>query len=51
MRGDLTRDFVQTFTDLPTGDPKENPSTATALFTGSRDEVDTSVTSTFHLAA
>ncbi|MEJ2864430.1 VOC family protein [Actinomycetospora flava] len=39
----LTRDFFQTFTDLPIGDNAVNPSVAVALFMGSREEVDTSV--------
>ena len=39
----LVRDFFQTFTDLPLGDPAVNPSTATALFLDSRDEVDATV--------
>jgi len=40
----LVRDFFQTFTDLPIGDPAVNPSVATAIFYDSRDEVDTAVT-------
>jgi uncharacterized protein len=39
----LVRDFFQTFTDLPIGDPAVSPSVATALFLDSRDEVDTTV--------
>ena len=34
------REFFQTFTDLPIGDPKVNPSVSTAIFLDSRDEVD-----------
>ena len=40
----LVRDFFQTFTDLPIGDPAVNPSVATAIFYDTRDEVDTAVT-------
>lgn len=40
----LVRDFFQTFTDLPIGDPAVSPSTATAIFLDSRDEVDAAVT-------
>ena len=36
----LVREFFQTFTDLPIGDPAVNPSVATAIFVDSRDEVD-----------
>ena len=39
----LVRDFFQTFTKLPIGDPAVNPSVATALFFDSRDAVDTTV--------
>ncbi|MCX7523094.1 glyoxalase [Microbacterium sp. STN6] len=39
----LTRDFFQTFTDLPIGDPKTNPSVTVAMFFDSRDEVDATV--------
>jgi uncharacterized protein len=39
----LVREFFQTFTDLPLGDPKVSPCTATAIFLGSRDEVDVAV--------
>jgi len=39
----LVREFFQTFTDLPIGDPAVNPSVSTALFLNSRDAVDTSV--------
>jgi len=40
----LTRDFFQTFTDLPIGDPTTAPSVATAVMLDSRDDVDTTVT-------
>jgi uncharacterized protein len=40
----LTREYLQTFTDLPLGDPAVSPSTATAIFVESRDAVDTAVT-------
>ena len=40
----LVREFFQTFTDLPIGDPAVNPSVATAIFLDSREEVDTAVT-------
>jgi predicted lactoylglutathione lyase len=36
----LVREFFQTFTDLPIGDPAVNPSVSVALFMDSRDEVD-----------
>ncbi|NNC12495.1 glyoxalase [Planctomonas sp. JC2975] len=36
----VTRDYFQTFTDLPIGDPASNPSMTVALFRDSRDEVD-----------
>lgn len=36
----VTRDFFQTFTDLPIGDPATNPSCSVSLFHGSRAEVD-----------
>jgi predicted lactoylglutathione lyase len=39
----LVRDFFQTFTDLPLGDPAVNPSSATAIFVDSRKEVDVAV--------
>lgn len=39
----LTREFFQTFTDLPLGDPAVNPSVAIAIFLDSRDEVDVAV--------
>ena len=40
----LTRDFFQTFTDLPIGDPTAAASVATAVMLDSRDEVDSTVT-------
>lgn len=39
----LVRDFFQTFTDLPLGDPKVAPSVATAIFLDSREAVDKAV--------
>ena len=39
----LTRDFFQTFTDLPIGDPAVSPSVAIAIFLDSREDVDTTV--------
>jgi predicted lactoylglutathione lyase len=36
----LTRDFFQTFTDLPLGDNAKNPTVTVAMFRDSRDEVD-----------
>ena len=36
----LVRDYFQTFTDLPIGDPAVNPSVSTAIFLDSRDAVD-----------
>lgn len=40
----LVRDFFQTFTDLPIGDPALNPSVSTAIFHDSREAVDKAVT-------
>jgi uncharacterized protein len=40
----LTREFFQTFTDLPIGDPAQNPSVTTAIFFDTRAEVDNAVT-------
>jgi uncharacterized protein len=40
----LLRDFFQSFTDLPIGDPAVSPSSATAIFFDSREEVDKAVT-------
>ncbi len=39
----LTREFFQTFTDLPIGDPSKNPSVSTAIFVDSREAVDKAV--------
>ena len=39
----LVREFFQTFTDLPIGDPTVNPSVSTAIFLDSRAAVDRSV--------
>ncbi|OJX75303.1 VOC family protein [Leifsonia sp. 71-9] len=39
----LVREFFQTFTDLPIGDPATNPSVSTAIFLDSRDAVDKAV--------
>jgi len=39
----LVRDFFQTFTDLPIGDPSVAVSTATAIMLDSREEVDAAV--------
>jgi predicted lactoylglutathione lyase len=39
----LVREFFQTFTDLPIGDPAVSPSVATALFLDSREAVDATV--------
>jgi predicted lactoylglutathione lyase len=39
----LMRDFFQTFTDLPIGDPAVNPSVAIAIFLDSRAAVDVAV--------
>jgi predicted lactoylglutathione lyase len=39
----LVREFFQTFTDLPIGDPKVNPSVSTAIFLDSKEEVDNTV--------
>ncbi|GAA4906943.1 hypothetical protein EV188_103428 [Actinomycetospora succinea] len=39
----LTREFFQTFTDLPIGDPAVSPTTATAIFLDSREAVDKAV--------
>ena len=40
----LTREYFQTFTDLPIGDPKVSPTVSTALFLDSREAVDKAVT-------
>ncbi|WP_138759506.1 VOC family protein [Modestobacter altitudinis] len=39
----LVREFFQTFTDLPIGDPAVSPSVSTAIFLDSREEVDATV--------
>jgi predicted lactoylglutathione lyase len=39
----LVRDYFQTFTDLPLGDPSVNPSMSTAIFLDSREDVDATV--------
>lgn len=39
----LVRDYFQTFTELPIGDPAVNPSVSTAIFLESKDEVDTAI--------
>ena len=36
----LVRDYFQTFTDLPIGDPAVNPSVSTAVFLDAREAVD-----------
>ena len=40
----LTREYFQTFSELPNGDPAVNPSVATAIVVESRDAVDKAVT-------
>jgi len=39
----LVRDYFQTFTKLPIGDPAVNPSVSTAIFLDSREAVDKAV--------
>jgi predicted lactoylglutathione lyase len=39
----LTREYFQTFVDLPIGDPAVNPSVSTAIFLDSKEAVDTAV--------
>ncbi|MGY1692772.1 VOC family protein [Geodermatophilus sp. SYSU D01105] len=39
----LVREYFQTFTDLPIGDPAVSPSSATAIFLDSREQVDATV--------
>jgi len=39
----LVRDFFQTFTTLPIGDPAVNPSVTTAIFVDSREAVDKAI--------
>jgi predicted lactoylglutathione lyase len=41
----LVREYFQTFTALPIGDPAVNPSVATAIFLDSREEVDAAIAS------
>ncbi|GAA4868709.1 VOC family protein [Actinomycetospora straminea] len=36
----LTREYFQTFTDLPLGDPAASPTASTAFFLDSREDVD-----------
>jgi predicted lactoylglutathione lyase len=40
----LVREYFQTFSELPIGDPAVNPSVSTALFLDTREAVDTAVT-------
>ena len=39
----LVREYFQTFTDLPIGDPAVNPSVSTAIFLDNREAVDRAV--------
>jgi predicted lactoylglutathione lyase len=39
----LVRDYFQTFTELPIGDPAVNPSVSTAIFVDSREAVDVAI--------
>lgn len=39
----LVREYFQTFTDRPLGDPREAPSSATAIFLDTREDVDTTL--------
>ena len=39
----LTREFFQTMTELPIGDPAVNPASGTTIFLDSREEVDAAV--------
>ena len=39
----LVREFFQTMTELPIGDPKVSPASATAIFLDSREAVDAAV--------
>ena len=39
----MTREFFQTLTDLPLGDPKVNPVSATIIFLDSREAVDRTI--------
>jgi predicted lactoylglutathione lyase len=40
----LVREYFQTFTKLPIGDPAKNPSVSTAIFLDTREAVDETVT-------
>jgi len=40
----LTREFFQTFSELPIGDPAVNPASSTAIYLDTREAVDTAVT-------
>ena len=40
----LKREFFQTFTQLPIGDPAKNPASSTAIFLDTREQVDATVT-------
>lgn len=40
----LLRDYFQTFTDLPIGDPAVSPSSSIAIFVDSREGVDRAIT-------
>ena len=40
----LVREYFQTFSDLPIGDPAVNPSVSTAIFLDTREAVDATVT-------
>ena len=40
----LVREYFQSFTDLPIGDPAVNPSVSTAIFLDTREAVDKAVT-------
>ena len=39
----LVRDYFQTFTDLPIGNPADSPSVSTAIFLDTREAVDSTV--------
>jgi uncharacterized protein len=39
----LVREYFQTFTELPIGDPAVNPSVSTAIFVDSREAVDVAI--------
>ena len=41
----LTREYFQTFTELPIGDPTKAPTVSTAVFFDSREDVDAAATS------